>query len=355
MVLFAFIFIIQGKGNAQFNLKNMDLLVIPTSGVTGTSESVNSMELFRSLENQNANEDINTLLADANVSLSANRRSLEQPYIDATACDDGNNTSELITVIPQDTCCDHLSFCFPDIICAGEAVTVTNGSTGCGSNPVFSWDYGDNTPATDSMTHIFTNPGYYTVTLSVTCGGVEDRIPSVSLVIHVIDCAQPCINCIGSFSPEPGKKYIVSAWVKENNPPVTKTSYNNPQIYIEFTKQDNSITTIGPDTARGNIIDGWQRIEEEFDIPENTVYLKIELKSVSGDSYFDDIRVFPVDATVKSYVYNPINLRLVSELDERNYATFYEYDEEGKLVRVKKETERGVMTIKESKNSIMKK
>ena len=34
-------------------------------------------------------------------------------------------------------------------------------------------------------------------------------------------------------------------------------------------------------------------------------------------------------------------LSRVAELDERHFATFYEYDNEGRLVRVKKETERG--------------
>jgi hypothetical protein len=32
----------------------------------------------------------------------------------------------------------------------------------------------------------------------------------------------------------------------------------------------------------------------------------------------------------------------------------YEYDDEGKLVRIKKETERGVMTIQESKTRVIK-
>ncbi|MGK4569023.1 hypothetical protein [Flavobacterium sp. 3HN19-14] len=45
----------------------------------------------------------------------------------------------------------------------------------------------------------------------------------------------------------------------------------------------------------------------------------------------------------------------MAELDENNYATFYEYDKEGGLVRVKKETERGVQTIKESRSSNPKK
>jgi YD repeat-containing protein len=50
-------------------------------------------------------------------------------------------------------------------------------------------------------------------------------------------------------------------------------------------------------------------------------------------------------------VYDPVNLRFTAELDERHFATFYEYDNEGRLVRVKKETERGVMTIQETRQN----
>ena len=56
-----------------------------------------------------------------------------------------------------------------------------------------------------------------------------------------------------------------------------------------------------------------------------------------------------------SDLYNPVNLRLMAELDENNYATFYEYDDDGTLIRVKKETERGIQTIKESRSALLKK
>jgi hypothetical protein len=42
----------------------------------------------------------------------------------------------------------------------------------------------------------------------------------------------------------------------------------------------------------------------------------------------------------------------MAELDNRNYATFYNYDSEGGLVQVKQETEKGVMTIKSSRNNV---
>ena len=47
-------------------------------------------------------------------------------------------------------------------------------------------------------------------------------------------------------------------------------------------------------------------------------------------------------------------LTLMAELDENNYATFFEYDDDGTLIRLKKETERGIMTIKETRSAMLK-
>lgn len=58
---------------------------------------------------------------------------------------------------------------------------------------------------------------------------------------------------------------------------------------------------------------------------------------------------------MKSYVYDPISLKITAVLDENNYATFYEYDQEGTLIRTKKETERGIVTISENRQSNQKK
>lgn len=161
----------------------------------------------------------------------------------------------------------------------------------------------------------------------------------------------PCENCIPSFELEPGKPYMISAWTKEANPDPEKTSYNQPQIQLSFPSVSSTPLVFSPS---GVIIDGWQRIEAEFTVPTGATDLQLQLVVLSGEAYFDDIRIFPFDGSMKSYVYDPVTLRLMAELDERNFATFYEYDEEGKLVRVKKETERGVMTIQENKTFIKK-
>lgn len=223
-------------------------------------------------------------------------------------------------------------------------------------SPNYSWNFGDGTPVLNSCgwCHTYTASGTYNLALTVS--GSECITSTVSQQINVVSCdppPPPCIDCIGSFAPNPDKTYIISAWVKEGNAPLTKTSYTYPNIIVGCP----SVAFVSVAyTSSGAIIDGWQRIEGEFTIPALATDISIDLNctSPSGDCYFDDIRVFPTDGSMKSYVYDPVNMRLVAELDERNYATLYEYDEEGKLVRVKKETEKGIMTIKENRNNSSK-
>jgi hypothetical protein len=165
-------------------------------------------------------------------------------------------------------------------------------------------------------------------------------------------------NCAGSFKPSAGKIYVLSGWVKESIYPSNFT-YLNANLSLKFTIPGTPPTTVslGPYLASGKIIDGWQRIEQKFTVPASATDIDINLNNLSttNAAYFDDIRIFPTDGNMKSYVYDPTSLKLVAELDENNYATFYEYDQEGHLIRQKKETERGIVTIKESKSHLPEK
>jgi len=119
-----------------------------------------------------------------------------------------------------------------------------------------------------------------------------------------------------------GKKVVVSAWVKEAQD-CKCTSYTNSQLKIVVKGADASGSAIYPATGTGAIIDGWQRIEQVVDLPAGTEALSLILLATgSADVYFDDIRVHPYNANMKSFVYDAQNLRLMAELDENNYATF---------------------------------
>ncbi len=62
----------------------------------------------------------------------------------------------------------------------------------------------------------------------------------------------------------------------------------------------------------------------------------------------DDFRFQPIDAQVTSYVYDNKSLRLIAQFDDRNFGLFYQYNDEGKLIRKMVETERGMKTITET-------
>jgi hypothetical protein len=157
---------------------------------------------------------------------------------------------------------------------------------------------------------------------------------------------------IPGFAPLAGKKVIVGGWVKEDNSCLCK-GYTRNRILIGFLSGGNVTTKeLSPS---GNLVEGWQRYEAEVDIPANASQMTITLMaSDSATTYFDDIRIHPYNAQMKSYVYNAINLRIMATLDENNYATFYEYDDDGTMIRLKKETERGIQTIKETRSGLLK-
>ena len=174
--------------------------------------------------------------------------------------------------------------------------------------------------------------------------------------IYVIDC-KPCDYC-ASFNLVKNEKYLVSGWVKEvdnNLPNLQVKNYNKSSISISFT--DISGADIGVPFnfhTSGEIIDGWQRVVGEFIVPNNVDDMKLDLVNESTTSgkvvYFDDIRILPTKGNMKSFVYDQLTQRLMAELDENNYATFYEYDLEGGLIRIKKETEKGIFTIQETRS-----
>nr|WP_321234631.1 hypothetical protein [uncultured Psychroserpens sp.] len=172
----------------------------------------------------------------------------------------------------------------------------------------------------------------------------------------------PEFDC-SSFYPKSLEWYVLSGWVKED---VIKTHTYTNDIGIEVSFRDiddNDIASIHTVTPVGNIIDGWQRIIGKFRAPLEPAdgagggnYIEIKLFNNSlRNAWFDDIRVYPVNGSMKSFVYDQDTQRLMAELDENNFATYYEYDQEGGLVRVKKETEKGVYTIQETRSSTSRK
>lgn len=172
-----------------------------------------------------------------------------------------------------------------------------------------------------------------------------------------VPCAPDKIKMTGNiltdkFAPVPGSKMVFSAWVKEGISDCHCTNYANNSVQAYF-NNDQSTALPTPLAPTGILIEGWQRYEGVIAVPQNAASMQVQLNN-SGQSpaFFDDIRLHPFNANMKSFVYDPVTLRLRAELDENNYASFYEYDDEGTLTRVKKETREGIKTIQETRSAL---
>lgn len=296
--------------------------------------------------------------------------------------DFGIQIGESVTIEVMVSDCNasgHFGYGYFDVKCLTEDQIIKVTGNQCLDNTVefttildennnFEWSIKDqngnslNLPNSSSpqFTHVFNQAGTYIVDLSVRYYTTDDPCNIFSVFQKVITIAEKCNECIDctSFNLLKGEKYLLSGWVRESNADDSADieQYKNYEhAFISVSSYDINGTLISQPYnffASGDVIEGWQRIVGEFVVPQNIEDIQIDLNNVdkSKIAYFDDIRVLPTKGNMKSFVYDKTTQRLMAELDENNYGTFYEYDIEGGLVRIKKETEKGIFTIKETRS-----
>ncbi|MFO0355658.1 MAG: hypothetical protein ACK50A_01795 [Sphingobacteriaceae bacterium] len=164
-----------------------------------------------------------------------------------------------------------------------------------------------------------------------------------------------------------GKKYILSMWVKGGGPTQAHDYSSNISLagnlkhFLSVGGPNNVPITIGNPVNKSGNINGWQKLDFELTIPPASsapafwTNSKFELTiSANSDFYLDDFRIQPFNSSMTCTVYDNIKYRVMAQLDDRNYATFIEYDNEGMVVRKKKETLNGILTVQETRKGVLK-
>ncbi len=209
--------------------------------------------------------------------------------------------------------------------------------------------------AAASLDNTKSHSGKYSLKLTGTAMVIKPMLAQEPSLIHAIDASYQYKVSNGylrfGFLPIPSKKYIISGWVNDGQP---KSATINGLTFkvnnITYNLNDNA--TSPAMFSKIHVVEGWKRFEMVITLPASGTF-KLELGG--SNINVDDIRIHPYDAQLKSFAYDASSLRLMATMDENNFATFYEYDDEGTLIRVKKETEKGISTIKETRSSIRKK
>jgi len=123
------------------------------------------------------------------------------------------------------------------------------------------------------------------------------------------------------------KKFKVSGWIYSNGP--------SADIYLFMNRQNETNYFSYVDYLTTSTINQWVYVEKEFTVPADVVNLNIRIDNNGGGSvWFDDIRLYPSNAQMTTYTYNPL-IGMTSQSDANNRITYYQYDTFGRLSLVR--------------------
>ncbi|MCD6065593.1 MAG: hypothetical protein K0S33_419 [Bacteroidetes bacterium] len=152
---------------------------------------------------------------------------------------------------------------------------------------------------------------------------------------------------------EIGRTYIAKVWVHKLSPPTATLSL---QLNGNLGSTPYSLTKTVARNNQANITVGdWVLMSTEIEVPDNfnlslTHNMSVTLSNTGTaiKAYFDDFAFHPKDAVVTGNVYNEKTGALVAQLDNDNFATFYNYDNALRLTSALKEYSGGIKKVSES-------
>jgi hypothetical protein len=142
---------------------------------------------------------------------------------------------------------------------------------------------------------------------------------------------------------ETARTYQAKVWVHKNSPAgaklaivITGTDISNNPLwqYADVSRNNSNNITVGDWVLMSvELTAGYVDLTKPHSM--NVFVLNT---STTSNAYFDDFAVHPVDAPITGNVYDERTGRLIASLDDENYASYFNYDEAGRIISTYKET-----------------
>lgn len=214
-----------------------------------------------------------------------------------------------------------------------------------------------------------TNSGYFNIGFqSWEMNGFDNTIAhtgkrslylSNNSLYSVIDGLKLSPNMI-STAPTDDKGILCRVWARTRRHSTESEIYNfldcQLQVNLEVTNSNGTyvtnmnLTFVSQTGAwalyQGVLKESFSSIN--FNNPHNLkVNIKSDRASASKPVWIDDFVIQPLYSEATCYTYDLEKIRLDATLDNNHFATYFQYDGEGKLHRMLKETINGVYTVSE--------
>lgn len=149
----------------------------------------------------------------------------------------------------------------------------------------------------------------------------------------------------------PGKYYKTSIWVHESSTPSASLIVN----VSGSGKQESFFQKLNSGTAEK--CGSWYKLSIDFKMPDWATSANMTSGTYpyeSGQTYLDDFRLQEVEEEGSAYVYDKLTNQLTHILDKDNFCTRCQYDDQGRVKALYKETPNGEVKVKEYKYNLVK-
>ena len=154
------------------------------------------------------------------------------------------------------------------------------------------------------------------------------------------------------------RTYVARVWVYNNGNSSAGLKYQFLNSSNAVIKEDvvnlNSSTAFSANQNGYTYAkkDGWVLLTLQVTLPASLTGLNFVLScvntSTTTDAYFDDLRLHPINSSMKNYIYDVQSERITQVLDENGFYQTIEYNEIGKIKKIWQETLDGVKLVTET-------